>query len=76
MSSRLDQVMVSSIADIAKVLNVKTIAEYVENEAILEVLIKMNIDFAQGYEIMKPRPAALELKKLADYSQYMQSSGN
>ena len=75
-SSRLDQVMVSSIADIAKVLNVKTIAEYVENEAILEVLIKMNIDFAQGYEIMKPRPVALELKKLADYSQYMLSSGN
>lgn len=75
-SSRLDQVMVSSIADIAKELNVKTIAEYVENASILEMLIKMNIDFAQGYEIMKPKPVAQELKSLAEYSQYKLSSGN
>ena len=75
-SSRLDQVMVSSIAGIAKELNVKTIAEYVENESILHVLMKMNIDFAQGYEIMKPKPVALVLKSLAEYSQYKLSSGN
>ena len=75
-SSRLDQVMVSSIADIAKELNVKTIAEYVENASILEVLIKMNIDFAQGYQIMKPKPVTQELKSLAEYSQYKLSSGN
>ncbi len=75
-SSRLDQVMVSSIAGIAKELNVKTIAEYVENEAILHVLMKMNIDFAQGYEIMKPKPVELVLKSLAEYSQYKLSSGN
>ena len=75
-SSRLDQVMVSSIAGIAKELNVKTIAEYVENEAILHVLMNMNIDFAQGYEIMKPKPVELVLKSLAEYSQYKLSSGN
>ncbi len=75
-SSRLDQVMVSSIAGIAKELNVKTIAEYVENESILHVLMKMDIDFAQGYEIMKPKPVALVLKSLAEYSQYKLSSGN
>ena len=75
-SSRLDQVMVSSIADIAKELNVKTIAEYVENASILEMLINMNIDFAQGYQIMKPRPVVQELKSLAEYSQYNLSSGN
>jgi diguanylate cyclase (GGDEF)-like protein len=75
-SSRLDQVMVSSIADIAKELNVKTIAEYVENASILEVLINMNIDFAQGYQIMKPKPVTQELKSLAEYSQYKLSSGN
>jgi diguanylate cyclase (GGDEF)-like protein len=75
-SSRLDQVMVSSIADIAKVLNVKTIAEYVENQSILEVLVNMDIDFAQGYEIMKPRPLELELTSRLEYSQIKLSSGN
>ena len=75
-SSRLDQTMVSAIADIANVLNVKTIAEYVENESILHVLMKMDIDFAQGYEIMKPKPVELVLKSLAEYSQYKLSSGN
>jgi len=74
--SRLDQVMVSSIAGIAKELNVKTIAEYVENESILHVLMEMNIDFAQGYEIMRPKPVELVLKSLAEYSQYKLSSGN
>ncbi len=65
-SSRLDQTMVSSIADIAKVLNVKTIAEYVENDEILDVLKEMNIDYAQGYGIMKPHPLELELQNLSE----------
>ncbi len=65
-SSRLDQTMVSSIADIANVLNVKTIAEYVENDEILDVLKDMNIDYAQGYGIMKPHPLELELKNMSE----------
>lgn len=65
-SSRLDQTMVSAIADIAKVLKVKTIAEYVENESILKKLIDMDIDFAQGYGIMKPQEVELELKGLSE----------
>ncbi len=68
-SSRLDQTMVSSIANIAKVLNVKTIAEYVENDLILEMLKNMNIDYAQGYGIMKPQPLEIELRNLLVYSE-------
>jgi len=75
-SSRLDQTMVSSIADIAKVMNVKTIAEYVENALILDKLKDLNIDYAQGYEIMKPQAVELELNSLLDHSLYKLSSGN
>ena len=75
-SSRLDQTMVSSIADIANVLNVKTIAEYVENDSILEVLKGLNIDYAQGYGIMKPQAVELELKSLAEQSSYKLLSRN
>lgn len=73
-SSRLDQTMVSSIADIAKVMNVKTIAEYVENDSILEVLGSLNIDYAQGYGIMKPQDVEDELKSIIEHSQSQLSS--
>ena len=63
-SSRLDQTMVAAIAEIAKVMNVKTIAEYVENDPIMEVLRELNIDYAQGYGIMKPQPVELVLNQL------------
>jgi EAL domain-containing protein (putative c-di-GMP-specific phosphodiesterase class I) len=34
----------------------KTIAEYVENQSILEVLRVLEVDSFQGYEIAKPAP--------------------
>ena len=75
-SSRLDQTMISSISNIAQVLNVKTIAEYVENDSILEKLRGLNIDYAQGYGIMKPQAIELELNTLGDYLQGKLSAGN
>ena len=73
-SSRLDQTMVAAIANIANVLNVKTIAEYVENDSILKVLHDMNIDYAQGYGIMKPQPLELELQNMTACAQNKISS--
>lgn len=74
-SSRLDQVMVNSISEIANVMGVKTIAEYVENEAILEKLTWMKIDYAQGYEIMVPQPLEQELKQLSEHSSFKVHTG-
>ena len=74
-NSRLDQVMVRSISEIANVMGVKTIAEYVENEAILEKLAQMKIDYAQGYEIMVPQSLELELKQLSEHSSFKLQSG-
>ncbi len=55
-SSDLDHTIVSSVASIANVMGVKTIAEYVENDAIIAVLKQLGIDYAQGFGIMKPLP--------------------
>ena len=74
-SSRLDQAMVSSISHIASVMGVKTIAEYVENEAILEKLANMKIDYAQGYEIMVPQPMERELKHLCEHTNFKLHTG-
>ncbi|MGR8929378.1 MAG: EAL domain-containing protein [Gammaproteobacteria bacterium] len=45
----VDLAMVRSINDIAHVMGKKTIAEFVENQAILNLIKTLNVDYAQGY---------------------------
>jgi diguanylate cyclase (GGDEF)-like protein/PAS domain S-box-containing protein len=52
----MDKTIVYSISSIGKVLNMKTIAEYVENEETLSIVREMGIDYAQGYHISMPVP--------------------
>lgn len=52
----IDRAMVKSINEMAHVIGARTIAEYVENNAILEYLTEIQVDFAQGYGICKPQP--------------------
>ena len=52
----VDLAIVKAIIDMARALGKKTIAEFVENEAILEQLIELNIDYVQGYGIARPQP--------------------
>jgi diguanylate cyclase (GGDEF)-like protein len=54
----IDLAMVKSINDMAQVMGKQTIAEFVENDAILEKLRKIGVDYAQGYGIDRPRPLA------------------
>ncbi len=52
----VDDAMVEAIARIGNVMGVKTIAEFVENDAILQRLKALGVDYAQGYGVAKPRP--------------------
>lgn len=52
----LDEAMVRTINEIGHVLGVTTIAEFVENEAVLEKLRALGVDYAQGYGIARPAP--------------------
>lgn len=52
----IDSAMVKSINDIGHVMGKKTIAEFVENDAIGDKLREIGVDFAQGYGIQKPKP--------------------
>ena len=49
-----DAALVKAIHETAIALNKKTVAEFVENEEILNKLIELGIDYAQGYYIGKP----------------------
>jgi len=52
----IDCAMVESINHIGHVMESKTIAEFVENQAIKEKLLAIGVDYAQGYSIAKPMP--------------------
>jgi len=54
LDDKVDLAMVRSINEIGHVLNKKTIAEFVENTAILTLLRALGVDYAQGYGIGKP----------------------
>ena len=51
-----DQSIVSSINDIAHALGKQTIAEYVESPAILKLLKRCGVDYAQGFYVSPPLP--------------------
>ena len=57
-SDPTNHAMVESINHIGHVMGRKTIAEFVENQAIVEMLGNLGIDYMQGYGIAKPRPLA------------------
>lgn len=45
-----------AIVNMAKSLNIKTIAEFVESETICDIVRECGVDMAQGYHIGHPRP--------------------
>jgi len=49
-----DYAVVRSINEIGHYMGKKTIAEYVENEEVLQRLQEIGVDYAQGYQIAKP----------------------
>lgn len=55
---KTDLAMVKSINQVGKVMGVKTIAEFVENEEIAILLREIGVDYLQGYGIGKPMPLA------------------
>jgi len=52
----MDYALVESINQIGHILGMQTVAEYVDSEAKMEQLIKIGVDFAQGYYLGRPQP--------------------
>ena len=55
MDNPIDHAMVDAINRIGHVMDIRTIAEFVENDEVLDSLRKMGVDYAQGYGIELPR---------------------
>ncbi|KZZ44876.1 hypothetical protein A3758_02720 [Oleiphilus sp. HI0118] len=52
----LDNAAVRCFVDVAKILNLETVAEFVDSPKILEQVKALGIDYAQGFLLHKPEP--------------------
>lgn len=52
----IDRAMVEMICRIGKVMGKQTIAEFVENDATIQALREIGVDYAQGYGVGRPEP--------------------
>ncbi len=55
-TDKVNYAMVKAIHEMSAVLDKKTIAEYVENEAVVELLAEIGVDYGQGFHLGKPAP--------------------
>jgi len=61
---RIDRAMVEMIHHIGKVMGKRTIAEFVESEAIIHELQTIGVDYGQGFAIARPQPFTVDMPLL------------
>lgn len=74
-TDEIDRAMVEAINNVGHVMQIRTIAEFVENREILAVLRTLGVDYAQGYGIAKPRPFLALLESAATDAPLARASG-
>ena len=74
-NDNIDAAMVEAVNKVGHVMGIKTIAEFVESEAILHRLQHIGVDFAQGYAIAKPRPLENLIRDPLDNVTYLPAQG-
>ena len=57
-TKKTDHAMVAAIFLFGHIMGIKTIAEFVENDAIVAKLQQLGVDYVQGYAIARPKPLA------------------
>jgi len=56
MTDRIDQTMVNAITQVGNVMGIRTIAEHVESREVLDTLVSIGVEYAQGFFVAKPAP--------------------
>ncbi|MFK8079811.1 MAG: EAL domain-containing protein [Granulosicoccus sp.] len=62
----IDREMVRAIHRVGESMNIETVAEFVEDEATVEELKRIGVNYAQGYYIGKPAPIAQAIALLGE----------
>lgn len=67
--NRISESMVAAITQVAQVMDLKTVAEYVESDLTRQLITRLGVDFAQGHVYGKPMALKSMLSQLADSAQ-------
>ena len=67
--NRISESMVAAITQVAKVMELETVAEYVESEQAKKLIAELGVDYAQGHIVGRPTPLELVLDELTGRSQ-------
>jgi EAL domain-containing protein (putative c-di-GMP-specific phosphodiesterase class I) len=67
--NRISESMVAAISQVAKVMELETVAEYVETREAMKIVTELGVDFAQGHAVGKPTPLESVLTALASQTQ-------
>ena len=54
--NRISESMVAAITEVARVMELETVAEYVESDETKDLIATLGVDYAQGYAVGKPVP--------------------
>ncbi|MBT8081537.1 MAG: EAL domain-containing protein [Gammaproteobacteria bacterium] len=68
-TNRISESMVAAITQVAKVMELETVAEYVEDEATRELVASLGVDYAQGHSIGRPVPIREALASMSETSE-------
>ena len=64
-SDPLDRAMAETINRVGHIMNLRTVGEFAESEAVVGELRAMGVDFAQGYGVHKPQPLPVSTRSSA-----------
>ncbi len=64
-ANQISESMVVAIAQVAKVMGLRTIAEYVESEDVAAKMREIDVDYGQGFHLGRPQPLNDVLADLA-----------
>ena len=64
--NRISESMVAAITQVAEVMELQTVAEYVESDLAKKLITKLGVDFAQGHLVGRPRPLQEVLSGFAE----------
>ena len=66
--NRISEAMVAAITQVARVMELATVAEYVEGKRAIKLLTKLGVNFAQGHAVGKPIELDRVLEELSDHA--------
>ena len=67
--NRISESMVAAITQVAKVMQLETVAEYVESMETKDLITRMGVDYAQGFAVGRPRALEEVLFELTGQTQ-------